>query len=260
MKQRLHLAFLTAALAFALAPCHAQEFVDDAWSALHLATLVADQSRGTCAELDPLLGAGLDTALARLREAHADELLAGRAGAQRRTGPDGVDPVARATTERFGQRLQQQDAEGRRAECGKLTAYLDASADRSRRDLVDQSFRRWFALQQRERHIDCAGLHETARSLAQRLLGDGAGDRPPNMDLLRPDARRAEQAAGWCQQVQGAAARERIHVAGEFALVAELARAISDAAMPLLSGRDPATAFARGRQLARRYLAEPDWL
>jgi hypothetical protein len=42
--------------------------------------------------------------------------------------------------------------------------------------------------------------------------------------------------------------------------VRETAHAISDAALPQLSGRDPAAVVRRGRESALRYLGEPDWI
>jgi len=243
------------ALLFALAPCRAQDFVQDAWSSLFLATVLAQQQRAACSELDPALASGLDAALARLHEAHGPEVQAGRTAAQRRSGPDGVDPVQRSVAERYAQRLRQQDAQGQRAECAALVAHLETSAGRSRRELLEPSFRQWFARQQAQRHIRCAGLDGIARTLARRLLAgeDMAAQR------LRADAKMAEHAAGWCRQAQGAAERERIEVPGNFALIRDTARAISEAAMPALA-RDPSHARANGRASARRFLAEPDWL
>jgi hypothetical protein len=160
--------------------------------------------------------------------------------------------------DRFEQLMQQEQAQARHARCDQLVAQLQASAGRSRRELVEPAFRKWFALQEREHHIQCAGLDAITRGLAQRLLTSGSAGRPDHR--LRVDAKVAERAAGWCLQAQIAAAREGIDVPGKFGPIAETARAISDAAIPILSGRDPAAALAYGRDRARRYLAVPDWL
>ncbi|HET8748836.1 MAG TPA: hypothetical protein VFM98_24805 [Ramlibacter sp.] len=242
-------------LLFVLAPCRAQDFVQDTWSSLYLATQLAQQQRSACAELDPALGPGLDAALARLHEAHGAGVQAGRAAAERRSGPDGVDPVGRSVAERYARRWQGKDAEGRRAECAALVTHLETHAGRSRRELVEPTFRKWFARQQAQRQIRCASLDGAARTLARRLL---AGE-DMAAQALRADAKMAERAAAWCQQVQAVAGREDIAVPGNFALIRETARAISEAAMPALA-RDPSRARANGRASARRFLAEPDWL
>ena len=126
---------------------------------------------------------------------------------------------------------------------------------------MEESFRRWFPQQQQARNLDCARLDGTTRALSRRLLEgvDARGGAAPP-DLLRADAKVTEQAAGWCQQVQALAAREGIRVSGDFARVRETARAIFEAAMPQLTGRDPAMVLRRGRESAQRYLAEPGWI
>jgi hypothetical protein len=254
---------LLVALSFWLAPCGAQEFVDDALRPLFHAALLARQARSVCAEVDPSLGAGIETGLAHLLERHGADLAAGRAAAERRVGAGGIEGLARTLARRFGERLQRQDEPGRRTECATLAAWLETSASRSRRALVEESFRKWFAQQQQARQIECGKLDGTARALSRRLLDGldpGGAAAPSSPDLLRADAKMAEYAAGWCLQVQGTAAREGIRVAGDFARVRETAHAISQAAMPQLSGGDPAAVVRQGRESALHYLAEPDWI
>lgn len=247
-----------ASLVLSLAPCKAEGFADETWNSLFLTTLLAEQVRDACSEVDPALGAAVDTSLARLRAAHHDGLLTGRAIAQRRAAPDGLASTGKALADRFRQLMQQEDAQARHVRCTRLAAQLDATASRPRRELVEHGFRKWFAQQQRERQIECARLDGTARELAARLLSGGSAREQP--DQLRADAKVTARAAGWCLQAQAAAAREGIHVPGNFGLIGETAAAISDAAVPMLSGRDPAAAQAHGRDRARRYLTEPDWL
>ncbi|GAB3657781.1 hypothetical protein [Ramlibacter alkalitolerans] len=244
-------------------PCHAQEFVDDALRPLFHGALLAQQVRGPCAEVDPALGDAIDAGLARLNDSHRANLAAGRAAAERRVGPQGMEHLAGTLARRFGERLQRQDTAGKRTECATLVTWLETSAARTRQALVEESFRKWLAQQQQARHIECAKLAGTARALSRRLLaaldaGEAGSQGPP--DLLRADARTAEQAAAWCLQVQAAAAREGIRVPGDFARVRETARMIADAAMPQLSGRDPAAVVRRARERALRYLAERDWV
>jgi hypothetical protein len=251
---RLH-CLLLLALSSWLVPCRAQEFVDDALRPLFHAVLLAEQVRGACAELDPTLGTGIDSGLEHLRARRAAEVAAGRAAAERRVGPDGLERLAATLGRRFGERLQRQDEAGRRVECATLATWLETTSTRSRQSLVGESFHKWFARQQQARQIHCERLDGTARALARRLLSG-----PEQPDLLRADARMAERAAGWCQQVQDTAGREGIRVPGDFARIRVTAHVIADAALPLLSGRDPTAARRLGREAARRYLAEPDWI
>jgi hypothetical protein len=248
-----------ASLLFALAPCRAEEFVDDAWGRLFRATLLANEVRGTCSEVDPALGSDIDAAIAGLRDSHGAEVVAGHTATQRLAGAEGVGRIARTMAGGFTQRLQGKDTAGRRAECTAVVALLDAAASRSRHDLLEASFKTWFVKKQREERIDCAGLHETARALSRRLLANTQADGSPALDNqeLRAEAKGAERAAGWCLQAQAVGAREHIEVPGNFLLIQETARAISLAAMPLLSGRDPAAAVAQGRERARRYVEPP---
>jgi hypothetical protein len=240
-----------------LVPCRAQDFADETLRALFLTYLLADRVRNVCAGVDPALGDSIDTSLARVLEAHAEALLAGRAVAQRVAPPkDSLETMGQALADRFTRALQQENAQQRHARCSKLAAQIESSAMRSRRELVEPAFRRWFAQQQRARGIECTRLHGTTRSLAQRLLS-GSSARAHNQQL-RADARVTARAADWCLQAQAAAAREGIEVPGKFGLIGETSRAIADAAMPLLSGGDPGTAGDRGRHRAMRYLAEPD--
>ncbi|MEJ8835442.1 hypothetical protein [Ramlibacter sp. AN1133] len=253
---------LLVALAFWLAPCSAQEYVNDALRPLFHATLLAPQVRAACAEVDPSFATGIDAGLAQLRERHGPALAAARAAAESRVGAEAVEHLAKTLATRFGERLQKQDAAGMRAQCANLVTYLESSASRSRQSLVEESFRKWLARQQQARNIQCAKLDDTARALSRRLLADlaareGATAQP---DLLRADAKMAEHAAAWCLQVQETAAREGIRLAGDFARVRDTAHAISDAALPQLSGRDPAAVVRRGRESALRYLGEADWI
>lgn len=245
-------------LVLSLVPCRAEGFTDEAWSSLFLTTLLAEQVREACSEVDPALGGAVDMSLARLRAAHGDGLLTGRAIAQRRAAPESLESAGKALADRFRQRMQQENAQARHVRCARLAAHLDASASRSRRELVEPAFRKWFAQQQRERQTECARLDGIARGLAGRLLSGELEHEP--LDQLRADAKVAARAAEWCLQAQAAAAREGIHVPGNFGLIGETAAAISEAALPMLSGRDPAAALAHGRDRARRYLAEPDWI
>lgn len=255
---------LALALASWLAPCSAQEFVDDALRPLFHATLLAEQARTACAEVDPALAAGIDSGLAHLRENHRADLPAARAAAERRAGPHGLDSVAAALVRRFGERLQRQDPAGRRTECATLAIWLETHASRSRQMLVKESFAKWFAREQQARQTHCARLEGTARVLSRRLLSafeprqEGA---PPDApDLLRADAKVAQHAAAWCLQVQAAAARERIRVPGDFARVRDTAGAISAAMVPWVSGHDPVAALRRARDRALRTLADPSWI
>ncbi|GAB3760644.1 hypothetical protein GCM10028796_09590 [Ramlibacter monticola] len=245
-------------LVAALIPCRAEDFTDETWSALFLTSLLADRVQGVCSEVDPTLGGAIAASLARLREVHARDLLAGRAIAQRKAAPEDLESVGKALAERFTRALQKETDEARHARCTRLVVQLESSARRSRRELVEATFRNWFAQQQRERQIDCARLDGVARSLARRLLSKDSAE--AETDQLRADAKMAARAADWCLQAQAAAAREGIGVPGNFGLIGDTARAISDAAAPMLSGGDPAAARARGVDRARRYLAEPDWL
>jgi len=252
---------LFVALSSWLAPCGAQEFVGEAFRPLLHGELLATQVRAACAEVDPALGAGIDDGLAHLRERHGAALGAARAAMQSRAGPEVIERLARTLASRFGERLQRQDEAGRRSECATLVTWLETSAARTRQSLVEESFRKWFAQQQQARNLDCGKLDGTARALSRRLLDSldaRAGASPP--DLLRADAKVAEHAAGWCQQVQGAAGREGIRVPGDFARVREAVHAISDAALPQLAGRDAGAVVRHGRETALRYLAEPDWI
>lgn len=241
-------------LALCLLPCRAEDFADRTWSSLFLTVLLADRVRDACAEVDPALGDAIDRSLARLLEVHAEPLLAGREAAQR-AATGSLDSTAKGLQDRFERALQQENAQARHARCTRLASQLEASARRSRRELVEPAFTRWFAQQQRERRIDCARLDATARALARRLLSPSAGGQG---EQLRVEARVTARAADWCLRAQTSAAREGIDVPGKFALIGETARAISDAAMPLLSRRDADTAQERGRDRARRYLAEPE--
>ena len=255
---------LLVALSSWLAPCGAQEFVDEAWRPLLHATLLAGPARTACAEVDPALATGIATGLARLREHHGAELDAARAAAQRRAGAEGMERLEKALASRFEARLQRQEAAGQRAQCADLAAWLETTAARSRQALVEESFGKWFARQQQARSIQCARLDQVARLLSRRLL-DALDARAQNAapswpDLLRADAKVAEHAAGWCLQVQGMAAREGIRVAGDYARVRETAHAIAEAAVPQLAARDPGAVVRQGRASALRYLAEPDWI
>ena len=251
-------------LSSCLVPAGAQEFVQDAMRPLFHATLLAERVRPVCAEIDSTLGAGIEEGLARLRERHGPDLGAGRIAAERRVGPEAVERLATTLGRRFVERMQRQDPAGQRRECTTLATWLQTTASRSRRELVEESFRKWFPQQQQARNIDCARLDATARALSRRLLDglEARGDARPQAapDVLRADAKVAEHAAGWCLQVQGTAAREGIRVPGDFARMRETVRAIADAALPQLSGRDPGTVVRRGRDSALRYLAEPDWI
>jgi hypothetical protein len=243
-------------LAMCLVPCRAEDFADNTASALFLTYLLADRVRDQCAELDPALGYSIDTSLARLLEVHAEPLLAGRAVAQAKAAPDSLESTGKALADRFTRALQQENAAARHARCTRLASQLAASAARPWRELVEPAFTKWFAQQQRERRIECARLDAMARSLARRLLSDAsAGEQN---EQLRADAKVTARAAEWCLHAQASAARHGIQLPGRFALIGETARAISDAAMPMLSARDPANAAERGRDRARRYLAEPD--
>lgn len=240
-----------------LAPCRAQHFTDETWKALFLTYLLADRVRDACAAVDPALGHSIDASMARVLEVHAEALLAGRAVAQRVAPPnDSLEAMGQALAARFTRALQQENARQRHARCSRLAAQIGSSAMRSRRELVEPAFRRWFAQQQRERRIECARLDPRARSLARRLLDETRGG--AHNQQLRADARVTARAADWCLQAQAAAAQEGIEVPGKFGLIGDTARAIADAAMPLLSGGDPGAAAARGRDQAMRLLAEPD--
>jgi hypothetical protein len=242
-------------LALCLVPSRAEDFADRTWSSLFLTVLLADRVRDVCAGVDPALGHAIDTWLARLLEVHAEALLEGRAIAQR-AAPDSLESTGKGLAERFERALQQENAQARHARCSKLASQLEAGARRSRRELVEPAFRNWFAQQQRERRIECARLGGTVRSLAERFLSEpSAGEQN---EQLRVDAKAIARAADWCLRAQTSAAREGIQVPGKFALIGETARAISDAAMPMLSRRDSGTAAETGRDRARRYLAEPD--
>lgn len=244
-----------ACLALCLLPCRAEDFADRTWSSLFLTVLLADRVRDACADVDPALGQAIDTSLARLLEVHAEPLLAGREIALR-AAPDGLESTGKALAARFEAALQREDAAARHARCSKLASQLASSAMRSRRELVEPAFRKWFAQQQRQRRIECARLDATARALARRLLSEASTGE--QNEQLRVDAKVTAQAADWCLRAQASAAREGLQVPGKFALIGETARAISDAAMPMLSRRDQETAAERGRERARRYLAEPD--
>lgn len=252
-----------AALACAIVPAQAQaqaqaqEFVEEAWNTLFRTTQLAGEARALCAEIEPALAADIEAAIARLRESHGAEVLAGHAAMQRRLGTDGVTRVARSMGAGFQRRLQGRDAAGQRADCAEVVVLLDASTSRSRQALVEQSFRKWFARKQQEQHIACDRLHEKARALALRFLEASAADASDDHQALRVDARTTEQAAAWCLRIQAIAAREQIRLPGDFDVIQLTARAISDAAMPLLSGKDPAAALALGRQRARRFVEPP---
>lgn len=239
-----------------LVPCRAQDFADETWRSLFLTYLLADRVRNVCAAIDPALGDAIDTSLARVLEVHAEALLSGRELALRGAPPDGLEALGKALAARFTRALDRESAQARHARCSQVASQIRVTAMRSRRELVEPAFTRWFAQQQRERRIECARLDETTRSLAQRLLSEPATG--AQNQQLRADAKGTARAADWCLQAQTAAAREGIPVPGKFGLIGETARAIADAAMPMLSGRDAGTAGARGRHSARRYLAEPE--